>query len=208
MKTIAMLVIMPLVCVLFAMACGSSGIMVSGLSLFALCTLLIFIMQWLAFVPSYLLQTERFFDLTGSVTYITAVAILVWYRWPDIDVRALLLASMVAIWAVRLGVFLFSRIHKAGKDDRFDEFKPHFFRFLIVWTMQGVWITFTSAAALAAMILGGMGPVRTISENGAKIFAACYALFSGLIFVAVMGITLAPVTHRMLHKFHLDESDM
>jgi hypothetical protein len=60
----------------------------------------------------------------------------------------------------------------------------------------------------AAMILGGMGPVRTISENGAKIFAACYALFSGLIFVAVMGIILAPVTHRMLHKFHLDEADM
>jgi hypothetical protein len=58
------------------------------------------------------------------------------------------------------------------------------------------------------MILGGMGPVRTISENGAKIFAACYALFSGLIFVAVMGIILAPVTHRMLHKFHLDDSDM
>jgi hypothetical protein len=60
----------------------------------------------------------------------------------------------------------------------------------------------------ASMILGGMGPIKTLDENGAKIFAACYALFCGLVFMAVMGIVLAPVTHRMLHKFHLDEADM
>jgi len=60
----------------------------------------------------------------------------------------------------------------------------------------------------ASMILGGMGPVNTLSTNGAKIFAAGYALFSGLVFIAIMGIVLAPVTHRMLHKFHVDEKDL
>jgi steroid 5-alpha reductase family enzyme len=57
----------------------------------------------------------------------------------------------VAVWAIRLGSFLFGRIRKAGKDDRFDEIKPSFIRFLNVWTIQGLWVTFTMAAALVAI---------------------------------------------------------
>ena len=60
----------------------------------------------------------------------------------------------------------------------------------------------------ASMILGGMGPVNLLATTGAKIFASLYALFSGLVFIAIMGIVLAPVTHRMLHKFHIDEEDL
>ncbi len=60
----------------------------------------------------------------------------------------------------------------------------------------------------ASMILGGMGPVNSLATTGAKMFASGYALFSGLVFIAIMGIVLAPVTHRMLHKFHIDEDDL
>ena len=60
----------------------------------------------------------------------------------------------------------------------------------------------------ASMILGGMGPVRELSNQTAKIFASIYALFSGVIFIALMGIILAPVAHRLLHKFHIDEDDV
>jgi hypothetical protein len=60
----------------------------------------------------------------------------------------------------------------------------------------------------ASMILGGMGPVNPVTVTGAKIFASGYALFSGLVFIAVMGIILAPAVHRMLHKFHTDEVDV
>ncbi len=60
----------------------------------------------------------------------------------------------------------------------------------------------------ASMILGGMGPVNQLNTPGAKIFASGYALFSGLVFIAILGIVLAPVTHRMLHKFHIDEEDL
>jgi hypothetical protein len=60
----------------------------------------------------------------------------------------------------------------------------------------------------ASMILGGMGPVNSLATTGAKMFASGYALFSGLVFIAIMGIVLAPVTHRMLHKFHIDEEDL
>ena len=60
----------------------------------------------------------------------------------------------------------------------------------------------------ASMILGGMGPVNPLATTGAKMFASGYALFSGLVFIAIMGIVLAPITHRMLHKFHIDEEDL
>ena len=60
----------------------------------------------------------------------------------------------------------------------------------------------------ASMILGGMGPVNVLTTAGAKIFASLYALFSGLVFIAVMGIVFSPIVHRMLHKFHIDDKDM
>src|SRR5271156_2790600 len=59
----------------------------------------------------------------------------------------------------------------------------------------------------ASMILGGMGPVDTLRNNAAKVFASFYALFSGLFFIAVMGLILAPITHVVMHKFHVDEPD-
>jgi len=57
----------------------------------------------------------------------------------------------------------------------------------------------------AAMILSGMGPVATLQTSGGKIFAGCYALFSGLTLIAILGIIFAPVVHRALHKFHLED---
>ncbi|WP_370586131.1 DUF1295 domain-containing protein [Tessaracoccus sp. MC1679] len=66
---------------------------------------------------------------------------------PSVDARAVLLASLVLVWAARLGTFLVRRVHRAGKDDRFDELKPSVVRFLNVWTLQGLWVTLTAAAA-------------------------------------------------------------
>jgi hypothetical protein len=59
----------------------------------------------------------------------------------------------------------------------------------------------------ASMILGGMGPVDTLTTDGAKIFASIYALFSGLMFIAVMGIIFTPIMHRVLHTFHMEDKD-
>jgi hypothetical protein len=60
----------------------------------------------------------------------------------------------------------------------------------------------------AAMILTGMGPVGTLNSDTAKVFASAYALFSGLVFITATGILLAPIFHRVLHKFHLEERDL
>jgi steroid 5-alpha reductase family enzyme len=138
---------------LVALAGSQGGATLGGIPVFALTVGLAFLVQWLVFIPSYLFQTEKFFDLTGSITYISVVGVAVCYsRYStDLDARSILLAALVIIWALRLGTFLFGRIQKAGKDDRFDEIKPSFIRFLNVWTIQGLWITFTAAAALVGI---------------------------------------------------------
>lgn len=136
--------------VLFALAGSQGSRLVAGVPLFALAVVLAFLIQWLVFIPAFALQSEKFFDLTGSLTYISVVIITVMLS-NNMDGRTILLMAMVLIWAVRLGTFLFRRIKKAGKDDRFDEIKPSFFRFLNVWTIQGLWVSFTLAAALAAI---------------------------------------------------------
>jgi steroid 5-alpha reductase family enzyme len=133
-----------------ALAGSQGGASVFGIPLFAFSVGLAFLIQWLAFIPAYLLQTEKFFDLTGSLTYIMVTTLAVLLS-PVVDGRSILLLALVVIWAARLGTFLFRRIQKAGKDDRFDEIKPSFLRFLNTWTLQALWVTFTLAAALAAI---------------------------------------------------------
>ena len=136
--------------VLVALAGSQGGSSLGGIPLFALAVGLVFLIQWLVFIPSFLRQTEKFFDLTGSLTYVSVITLALIFS-QGIDARAILLWAMVVIWALRLGTFLVRRIHKAGKDDRFDELKPSFLRFLNVWTIQGLWVTFTMAAALVAI---------------------------------------------------------
>jgi hypothetical protein len=58
----------------------------------------------------------------------------------------------------------------------------------------------------AAMILSGMGPMTNLNTDSCKLFAGCYAIYSGLALVASIGITFAPIVHRFLHKFHLEDS--
>ena len=60
----------------------------------------------------------------------------------------------------------------------------------------------------ASMILGGMGPVAEMKTDTAKWFSSAYALFCGLVFISVIAVTLVPVLHRILHKFHVDERDL
>lgn len=144
-----------LVCVsigaLLALA-GSQGSLPGpwGIPLFALCGCVGFLLHWLVFVPSYLRQTEHFFDLTGAISFVTTCAIAVVFNTAP-DPRSLLLAVLIVLWALRLGSFLFLRIRRAGLDRRFNEIKTRFWRFGFTWTMGGLWVFVTMAAPLAAI---------------------------------------------------------
>lgn len=111
-----------------------------------LCALIAFLIQWLVFIPSYLNQTERFYDLTGSLTFI-CVTFLALLSQKDLSVTSILLAGMVVIWSARLGTFLFSRILRDGSDNRFDDIKPDKYRFFSAWTLQGLWVFLTASPA-------------------------------------------------------------
>ncbi len=126
---------------------------------------LAFIIQWVMFVPAYLLQTERFYDLTGSLTYI-ALALGALALAPQLDAPRLLIGGLVIVWAVRLGSFLFLRIRADGGDTRFTHIKPHFGRFLLAWTLQGLWVTVTFAAGLAAITSAGPASVGVFTLLG------------------------------------------
>jgi steroid 5-alpha reductase family enzyme len=158
-----------------AVAGSQGGATAGGVPVFALCVALAFVIQWVAFIPAYLLQNEGFFDLTGSLTYVT-VAIVAVLLGPTIDGRSVLLLALVVIWAARLGSYLFRRIRKAGKDARFDAIKPSFIRFLNTWTLQGLWVTLTLAAALAAVTTTVRKDLGVFALIGTLVWVAGFAV--------------------------------
>jgi steroid 5-alpha reductase family enzyme len=160
---------------LVALAGSQGGTSIAGIPLFALSVGLVFLIQWIAFIPAYIFQTERFFDLTGSITYISVI-IAAFVFGNDMDVRTILLSALVMIWAIRLGTFLFRRIQKAGKDDRFDEIKPSFIRFLNVWTIQALWITLTVAAALVTITTTTRKELDLFTLVGFLVWAVGFAI--------------------------------
>ncbi|MGB5345604.1 MAG: DUF1295 domain-containing protein, partial [Woeseia sp.] len=140
--------------VLMSWAGSDGGARVGSMPVFALCGALAFAINWLAFIPAVLTQTERYYDLIGGVSYISVTIVAVLLSG-ELDLRATLVAAMVMTWSLRLASFLFMRISRAGKDSRFDDIKNRPPRFLLAWTLQGLWVLLTAAAALA-VITGGV----------------------------------------------------
>ncbi|MBL6904524.1 MAG: DUF1295 domain-containing protein [Pseudomonadales bacterium] len=130
---------------------GSQGTTAAGeMPLFLICASVGFVLHWIIFIPSYIYQTEHYFDLTGSISYVSTIAVALIFH-PDMDTRSLVVCTLIAIWAIRLGSFLFMRVKKDGKDRRFDEIKTKFFRYMFTWTLGGAWVFITMAAGLAAI---------------------------------------------------------
>jgi steroid 5-alpha reductase family enzyme len=158
-----------------AWAGSHGGITVGGVPVFALAVALVFLIQWVAFIPAYRTQSERFYDLTGGLTYISVTLLTAALSGP-LDARSFVLIALVVVWAGRLGTFLFRRVRKAGKDGRFDEIKPSFVRFLNAWTIQALWITLTAGAALAAITSGSKTELDAVAILGLLIWLIGFAV--------------------------------
>ena len=118
--------------------------------------LIAFLIQWVLFIPAYIFQTEKFYDLSGSLTYISVVSFCFYsnYESSRINLGNVIISLLIIMWAVRLGSFLFIRIKKAGEDIRFREIKKSPSRFFMTWTLQGMWVSLCSACALAGIANG------------------------------------------------------
>ena len=143
------------ICIMVAIASAQRGLIIGKYPLLFICLFSTFIIQWVVFLPSYYWHTEKFYDLTGSVTYIFITLVALYHKGqfigPRADIRSLLLAMIIIIWALRLGSFLFMRILKDKEDRRFNEWKFSFALFLRTWTLQGMWIFLTSIAAITSI---------------------------------------------------------
>ena len=135
---------------IMALAGSPGSITLYGLPSFALAASVGFILHWLIFIPSYIYQTEHYFDLIGSISYISIV-LFTFLALNNLDIRSILIGLLIMVWAVRLGSFLFVRVKRDGKDNRFTVMKTKFWWFLFTWTIGGLWVFITMAAGLAAM---------------------------------------------------------
>ena len=141
--------------VLVALASAQGSLISGEYPVLFICLFIAFIIQWIVFIPSFYFSTERFYDLTGSITYMIVIVTALYHKSEFIgsrsDIRSLLIAGFVIIWALRLGSFLFLRVLKDKEDRRFSEWKKNFHQFLRVWTLQGLWVFLTSVAAVTAI---------------------------------------------------------
>jgi len=137
--------------------------------------LLIFCIQWISFIPAFIFQTEKFYDLTGSITYLTTVFTAL-YITDSGNISDYVIVSCVAIWAIRLGSFLFMRINKAGEDRRFRDIKPNFTRFFMTWTLQGMWVSMCLLCVLTALSSYSGIIVNNIFYIGLMIFISGFII--------------------------------
>ena len=117
--------------------------------------ILSFIFHWLLFIPAFIFKTEKFYDLTGSLSYITIILyVLISSNNGINNFGNIILSSLIIIWTLRLGSFLFLRIKKAGEDKRFREIKKSFSWFFMAFTVSGMWVSICALCALTGISNG------------------------------------------------------
>jgi steroid 5-alpha reductase family enzyme len=163
----------------FAALAGRGSIVFSGAPAVLLCACLAFAVNWLAFIPAALFRSDRFYDTTGALTYLTVIGVAcaaAMEAHGALDTRSAAVAAMVAVWTIRLGSFLFTRIHAAGGTDvRFEKIKVNPPRFLVAWTLQACWVIFTASAALVIITAPEPRPLDGFFWAGAALWVIGFA---------------------------------
>ena len=152
-----------------------TGSTLYGLPLMTAMALGVFAVQWVGLIHARLFETEHYFDLVGSLTYITVTVFAV-QQAAEIGLRQQIIAGAVIVWAARLGPFLFRRIQKAGEDRRFRKIKLSTPRFLVTWTLQGMWVFITAGAAFAAIMTPNTAPLGVVFYVGFVMWVLGFAI--------------------------------
>ena len=134
--------------ILVALATSQNSINFFGIPLLIICFIYCYLIHWIFFIHGYVNQTEHYFDAIGSVTFVSLSVLLIFVIQ---DFYAFLICSLVAIWSLRLGSFLFKRVKKAGRDSRFTEMKKDFFWFFLTWNLSALWVFLSYVAGIVAV---------------------------------------------------------
>lgn len=197
MKSIIVFLVVTAIAFTFGIFAGWDSVKVGSYSAFFLCVVIAMVVNWLVFLPSAAAKSDKFYDTTGAITYLTVTAFACWAAYAafgSLDTRSIVIAAMVAIWCIRLGSFLFKRIHAmGGTDSRFEKIKVNPARFLVAWTLQGLWVTLTASAALVAITSSERAPIDLFFWIGAAIW--------------VIGITIETVADAQKSAFKSDPAN-
>ncbi|MEM7666222.1 MAG: DUF1295 domain-containing protein [Pseudomonadota bacterium] len=193
MKSILVVIFVSLFALGFALFAGVNSVEIFGLPAVLVCAIIALLVNWLAFIPSAIAQSDKYYDSVGALTYLSVTGVACAAAWP-LHTRAIVIAAMVAIWCIRLGTFLYIRIKaKGGSDSRFEKIKKRPTRFLAAWTLQALWVILTASAAIIAITTTERAPIGAFFWVGAAIWAA--------------GITIEAVADAQKSKFKADPSN-
>ena len=163
---------------LYAEIISYNSIDFDGSNLVGQILVMTFVIQWIAYIPAFLFKTEKFYDLTGSLTYIGTIlfALYATGSLANLTLGNILVGLAIIVWAIRLGSFLFMRIRKDKKDGRFDSIKTSFSQFFMTWTLQGMWVFICSSAALIAIANPSGIPINSLFILGLLMFIFGFAI--------------------------------
>ena len=175
LKSLAVVVVASAVALAFAWFAGVNSVEIYGFNAMFVIALVALGVNWLAFIPSAIAEADTYYDTIGAVTYLTTTALAVYAAISasgSLDLRGWVIAAMVALWCIRLGSFLFIRIHAmGGADSRFEKIKTKPARFLVAWTLQALWVILTASAAHAAITVSERVEIGVFFWVGAVIWA-------------------------------------
>ena len=152
---------------LMVSAVGNDSVTFNGYSAVLYCAVLCIGIQWAAWIPASISKTERYYDLTGGLTYLIVVGFSLWAgsQSEPPSLRELIVSLLVVIWSLRLSSFLYFRIHRTGKDGRFDQLKTSPIRFLVPWTLQALWVFLTMIVVIVINSQSGSAPALGIWDG-------------------------------------------
>jgi steroid 5-alpha reductase family enzyme len=190
-----------LICILIAflvsIAAAQNGALYNNYPISIICMALSFIIHWLVFIPSFFYKTEKFYDITGTVAYmsilITTAYLLSIIKNEVVLLRSILSIIFVMIWAIRLGAFLFTRVIKVGEDKRFEDAKKSFSKFLMFFNISALWV-FLTVVNVLTMIINNSDSITDI------FFIIGFS-------IAIIGLIIEVVADRQKRKFRMNISN-
>ena len=158
---------------LVAIAASVDGVFLSGIPIILLCAVVSFVTHWMIAAPSLITSSEKYFDFTGMVAtllvVLTAMFVLL-SSGAQVSIRSVFVASFVSVWTLRLGIFLYKRIVKAGEDSRFRDIKKSIPKFLMTWTLSALWVFLTTVNAITLIALNPLEPIGIFFIMGALLW--------------------------------------
>ena len=158
---------------LVAIAASVDGVFFSGIPIILLCAIVSFATHWIIAVPSLITSSEKYFDFTGMVATLLLVLTSMFAllsSGAEASIRSVFVATFVSVWTLRLGIFLYKRIVKAGEDIRFRDIKKSLPKFLMTWTLSALWVFLTTVNAITLIALNPLEPIGIFFIMGALLW--------------------------------------